>query len=118
LATHLEDLNGKPLALKDGQAINAEQFGLPLMFSNDGNAVLARGDRFGGLATARFTSLFNLYIEGSTLDTRKLMSAATTMTASVTIAGGLVLNTASTLTASAYINLSTVRPFPSRNLDR
>lgn len=108
LSSHLEDLNGRPLALVNGQATNALQYGLPLVLQNDGNALLARGDRFGGIATATIQPLFSLLIEGTTINGRLLSVSASSMAMGQT-QSGITINLLNNLTASAYMQLSTLK---------
>ena len=105
LSTHLEDLNGRPLALLQGQPLNTAQYGLPLVLQNDGNAVMARGDRFGGIATAATQPLFSWFVEGATLNSRLFFTFAATMTA-VQSAQGLALNAAANATASNFFQIN------------
>ena len=108
LATHIEDLNGKPLALLNGQALNASQYGLPLVLQNDGNALLARGDRFGSLAVATVQPLFSWFVEGTTINGRLLGLSSSSMATTHT-QSGVTLNSASATTAGAFMQLSTVK---------
>lgn len=111
LGAHLEDLNGRPLSLLNGQALNAAQYGLPLMLQNDGNALMARGDRFGGIATATIQPLLSWLVEGTTLNSRIFTPLATTM-ASAQTAQGLTLNSAAITTISTNYQLNTFKLLP------
>lgn len=111
LGAHLEDLNGNPLALKHSQTLNAAQYGLPLMLQNDGNAIMARGDRFGGIATAAIQPLLSWLVEGATLNSRIFTPLATTM-AAVQTAQGLTLNSGAITTISTNYQLNTFKLLP------
>ena len=108
LSTHLEDLNGKPLALLHGQLVNTAQYGLPLMLQNDGNALMARGDRFGGMALATVQPLFSWLVEGVTLNTRLLFTLAATMTSAQT-AQGLTINASALTTVNTSFQVNTFK---------
>jgi hypothetical protein len=111
IGAHLEDLNGTPLAALQGAALKAAQYGLPMALANDNNALLARGDRFGGMAVATFQPLFTLRLDGAVLNSRQLLATTSTMTVTQSAAGGVVLNAAASVTASAYALLTTLRAF-------
>lgn len=111
LGAHLEDLNGNPLALKQAQALNANQYGLPLMLQNDGSAIMARGDRFGGIATAAIQPLFSWMVEGAVINTRLFNPLATTMAATQNTQG-VTLNSAATTTATTNYQLNTFKTIP------
>lgn len=111
LSAHLEDLNGRPLPMLNGQALNAAQYGLPLMLQNDGNALMARGDRFGGIATAQIQLLLSWLVEGSTLNSRLFFNFAATM-AAVQTAQGLTLNSGAINTLSTSYQLNSFLQVP------
>lgn len=111
LGAHLEDLNGTPLASLDGQQANSAQYGLPFMLQNDENMIIARGDRFGGMALATIQPLISWLVEGATLNSRIFFPFSTTMTA-VQTAQGLTLNSGNVNTLSTNYQLNTFKQIP------
>jgi hypothetical protein len=111
LGVHSEDLNGKPLALLNGQPLNTAQYGLPLMGFNDQNAIGIRLDRTGGVASALIQPFLSWFVEGATLNTRSMFTFLSTMTA-VQTTQGLTLNSSnlSTLSTSAQLNTTVLVP--------
>ena len=71
LVVDLNDVNGNPLPLYDTEAINAEQYGLPLVGISDRAARLIRGDTYGGLASCAFQPLFNMHTDFSSAYSHK-----------------------------------------------
>jgi hypothetical protein len=106
LSTHLEDRNGRPLAVSTGQAANATQFSLPVAGVNDNNLLPLRLDRSGGLATATTQPIFSWFVEGTTVNTRILSTLLGTMTATQT-AQGITLNASNINTLSTNAQLNT-----------
>lgn len=111
LGSHLENLNGLPLAKLDGQAQDNAQYGLPLMVQSDNNLLLARGDRSGGLAIATIQPLFSWFVEGTVLNSRLLNPFSSTQTALQT-AQGLTLNAGALNTANTSYQLNTALLVP------
>lgn len=111
LSTHIEDVNGLPLAVPHNAVSNATQYGMPLALQNDGNMLIARGDRFGGIATATIQPLFNWFVDGAVLNSRVFFQFNTTYTA-VQTAQGLTLNATNVNTASALSQVNTFRQIP------
>lgn len=111
LSTHLEDANGLPLAVPHNAVSNAAQYGLPIAVENDGNMLVLRGDRFGGVATAATQPIFNWFVEGVTLNSRVFFPFNTTFTA-VQTAQGLTLNATNANTASALSQVNTFKQVP------
>lgn len=111
LATHLEDLNGRPLGMLSGQALNAQQYGLLAMVQNDNNALPLRGDRFGGVATAQIQLLLSWLVEGTAFNTRMFFTYATTMAQTQT-AQGVTLNSGNINTASSSFQVVSFLQIP------
>ena len=111
LGAHLEDLNGRPLPLLNGQAVNAAQYGLPLVVQNDNNALMLRGDRSGGVAVATTQPLLSWFIEGTTFNSRLLLNFAATFTAAQT-AQSLVLNSGLSTAVNQFYQLLTAKLIP------
>ena len=108
LSTHLEDLNGKPLAMKDGSPVYLDQYGLPMAVVNDENIVMVRGDRTGGIAIATIQPLISWLVEGVTLNNRVFFTFVTTQTAVQTVQG-LTLNATNINTINTNVQLNTYK---------
>lgn len=102
LGTHLEDLNGKPLAVSQGQALNAVPYGMPMAGMNDNNALIMRVDRFGGLASALHVPQLVWMPEGATINTRLLTASTSGLAPTQTASTGLQLNPTAITTANAF----------------
>ena len=102
LGAHLEDLNGRPLAQLHGAALSAAPYGVMMAGMNDNNVLLARVDRFGGLASAKHTPKFIWYPEGAVINTRQLNASTLTFVPAQTAATGLQLNPTNITTLSTY----------------
>ena len=111
LAGHLEDLNGRPLAMLDNQQVNNLQYGLPITVRNDNNTLMLRGDRSGGVAVATTQPLFSWFIEGTALNTRLFSITSATQTALQT-QQGLTLNSGTINIASTAYQVNTARSIP------
>ena len=110
LVVDLNDLNGNPLPLYDTEAINAEQYGLPLVGVNN-SATLLRSDIYGGLASSAFQLLFNLFIDGTTLGSKTYTIGTGSMTVATMSTAGITLNSTGAVTAGEYAILRTTRAF-------
>lgn len=111
LSTHLEDLNGNPLAMLEGAPVNNSQYGIPNAVVNDENIVMMRGDRTGGVAIATIQPLISWLVEGTTLNSRIFYTFVTTQTAVQTVQG-LTLNATNINTISTNTQINTFKMIP------
>lgn len=111
LSTHLEDLNGNPLAMLEGSPVNAAQYGVPNVIVNDENVVMMRGDRTGGVAVATIQPLISWLVEGATLNSRVLYTLLNTQTAVQTVQG-LTLNASNLTTINTNAQINTFKMIP------
>ena len=104
LKTGIVDSNGNAALKVKGAAWAAGHGAAPLAAVNDGVYRPLRGDRFGGLAQARFTqkASFNLFTAALP---PTWLNPATTMTATTALASGVLLNASAIVTASTNASL-------------
>ena len=110
LSSHLEDRNGKPLALIQSEQTNSVQSAMPMGGVNDGMFKLNRVDRSGAMAVSTISPLFHEPFDSTTINALRWAVVSTTFAPTVTVSG-FNLNPTNLVTANAVTNFISLTKF-------